>query len=294
MVRRGLSLTPYFFLAPALIVMGIFLLYPLLSVGYLAFTEYDILSAPRFIGLENFQKLFADGVFWLALRNSFLYLLATPIIMALSITLAIIVNRNLPGIGAFRALYYIPVITGSVTIGIAFQWLFNGTGGLVNGVLIWLGLLKEPITWLSEPPFVLPIAMMMTVWMGVGYYMVVFVAGLQSIPDELYDAALIDGCNNFQKHLHVSLPGLRPSIVFVAVISSLSALKVFDEIYVLTNATGGLLNSGVTMVFYLWKQAFGLQKVGYASALAIVLLVITLAFSIFNVRTLERGQEETQ
>jgi putative chitobiose transport system permease protein len=120
------------------------------------------------------------------------------------------------------------------------------------------------------------------------------VAGLLSFPDELYDAALIDGCNNFQKHLHVSLPGLRPSIVFVAVISSLSALKVFDEIYVLTNATGGLLNSGVTMVFYLWKQAFGLQKVGYASALAIVLLVITLAFSIFNVRTLERGQEETQ
>jgi putative chitobiose transport system permease protein len=243
------------------------------------------------VGLKNFQDLLKDKVFWLALRNSFIYLIATPVIMTLSITLAIIVNRSLPGIGAFRALYYVPVITGSVTIGIAWQWLFNGTGGLVNGALIWLGILKEPVTWLSEPAYTLPIAMFMTIWMGVGYYMVVFLAGLQSIPEELYDAALIDGCNNFQKHLHVSLPGLRPSIVFVAVISSLSALKVFDEIYVLTNATGGILNSGVTMVFYLWKQAFNLQKVGYASAIAIVLLAITLAFSIFNVRILERGQE---
>jgi putative chitobiose transport system permease protein len=290
-MTRKFSYTPFLFLAPALLVMGIFTIYPLLSVGYLAFTKYDILSAPEWVGLKNFQDLLKDKVFWLALRNSFIYLIATPVIMTLSITLAIIVNRSLPGIGAFRALYYVPVITGSVTIGIAWQWLFNGTGGLVNGALIWLGILKEPVTWLSEPAYTLPIAMFMTIWMGVGYYMVVFLAGLQSIPEELYDAALIDGCNNFQKHLHVSLPGLRPSIVFVAVISSLSALKVFDEIYVLTNATGGILNSGVTMVFYLWKQAFNLQKVGYASAIAIVLLAITLAFSIFNVRILERGQE---
>lgn len=293
MYRRTL-MTPYLFLAPALLVMGIFMLYPLLSVGYLAFTEYDILRPPVFVGARNFQDLMTDRVFWLALRNSFIYLLATPIIMALSITLAIIVNRSLPGIGAFRALYYVPVVTGSVTIGIAFQWLFNGTGGLVNGALISLGLLREPVSWLSEPAYTLPIAMSMTIWMGVGYYMVVFVAGLQSIPDELYDAARIDGCNEVQKHWYISLPGLRPSIVFVAVISSLSALKVFDEIYVLTNATGGILNSGVTMVFYLWKQAFSLQKVGYASAIAIVLLVITLAFSIFNVRILERGQEEAR
>jgi putative chitobiose transport system permease protein len=131
----------------------------------------------------------------------------------------------------------------------------------------------------------------MTTWMGVGYYMVVFLAGLQAISEDLYDAARIDGCNAFQKHWNVSVPGLRPSIVFVAVISSLSALKVFDEIYVLTNGTGGILNSGVTMVFYLWKQAFRLQNVGYASALAMVLLLITLTFSIVNVRLLESREE---
>jgi putative chitobiose transport system permease protein len=130
--------------------------------------------------------------------------------------------------------------------------------------------------------------MLLTIWAGVGYYSVIFLAGLQNIPEELYDAARIDGCNDFQKHRHVSIPGLRPQIVFVAVISSLAALKVFDEIYVLTNRTGGILDSGVTMVFYLWKQAFQLNHAGYASAIAIALLLITLVFSIFNVRLLER------
>lgn len=231
-----------------------------------------------------------DGVFWLSLRNSFTYLLVTPLLIVLSIALAIVVNRNLPGIGVFRALYYIPVITGSVAIGIAWQFLFDGTGGPVNGLLLSLGLIDKPITFLVDPRFTLPIAMLMTTWMGVGYYMVVFLAGLQNIPEELYDAALIDGCNDLQKHWYVSVPGLRPSIVFVAVISSLSALKVFDEIYVLTGGTGGVLNSGSTMVFFLWKQAFKLQNVGYASAVAMVLLIITLTFSIFNVRMLERGE----
>lgn len=214
----------------------------------------------------------------------------TPVIIVLAIALAIVVNRKLPGIGVFRALYYIPVITGSVAIGIAWQFLFDGTGGPVNGSLLSLGLIERPIVFLTEPRFTLPIAMLMTTWMGVGYYMVVFLAGLQAIPEDLCDAARIDGCNELQKHWHVSVPGLRLSIVFVAVISSLSALKVFDEIYVLTNGTGGILNSGSTMVFYLWKQAFKLQNVGYASAVAMVLLCITLAFSIFNVRLLERGE----
>jgi putative chitobiose transport system permease protein len=132
---------------------------------------------------------------------------------------------------------------------------------------------------------------MLTVWAGVGYYAVIFLAGLQNIPEELYDAARIDGCNEFQKHWHVSLPGLRPQIVFVAVISALAALKVFDEIYVLTNHTGGVLESGTTIVFYLWRQAFVLSHAGYASAIAIALLLLTLVFSIFLVRTLERGQE---
>lgn len=284
-------LTPYLFLLPALLFMATFTLYPLLSVAFLSFTEYDILSPPVPVGVENYQRLIGDRVFWLSLRHSFIYLTVTPVIIVLAIMLAILVNRSLRGIGVFRALYYIPVITGSVAIGIAWQFLFDGTGGPVNGWLLGLGIIDKPIVFLTDPRFILPIAMLMTTWMGVGYYMVVFLAGLQSISEDLYDAARIDGCNAIQKHWHVSVPGLRPSIVFVAVISSLSALKVFDEIYVLTNGTGGVLNSGSTMVFYLWKQAFKLQNVGYASAIAMVLLLITLTFSIVNVRMLERGEE---
>jgi len=131
----------------------------------------------------------------------------------------------------------------------------------------------------------------LTIWLGVGYYMMIFLAGLQNISEELYDAALIDGCNGWQKHWHVSIPGLRPQITFVAVISSLAALQVFNEIFTLTGGLGGILNSGVTLVFYLWRQAFRLNHAGMASAIAVVLLVITLIFSITNIRFLERGTQ---
>ena len=210
--------------------------------------------------------------------------------IVLSIILAIVVNRKLPGINAFRALYYLPVVSGSIAVGIAWRLLLD-TNGLLNGMLLSIGLISEPIQWLAEPTLTLPIAMLLTTWLGMGYYMMIFLAGLQNIPEELYDAALIDGCNVWQKHWHVSLPGLRPQITFVAVISSLAALEVFNEIYVLTGGLGGILNSGVTMVFYLWRQAFRLHHAGMASAIAMVLLVITLGFSIMNIRLLERGTE---
>jgi putative chitobiose transport system permease protein len=199
------------------------------------------------------------------------------------------VNRRLRGIHIYRALYFVPAVSGSIAIGLSWRWLFERSG-FINSVLVSWGLIDEPIQWLATPSLVLPIAMLLTIWAGIGYYSVIFLAGLQNVPDELYDAARIDGCNDLQKHWYVSIPALRPQIVFVGVISSLAALKVFDEIYVLTNRTGGVLNSGVTMVFYLWQQAFERSNAGYASAIAIVLLVITLGFSIVNVRLLERGQ----
>ncbi len=290
-MTRKFSLTPYLFLSPALLITAVFVAYPILAVFYYSFTDYSVVTPPQWVGLKNYQQLYLDSNFWLALRNSFIYLIVTPTLIFLSIILAIIVNRGLRGISFFRALYYIPVISGSIAIGLCWRWLFNGNGGLINGLLFSLGLIKEPIQWLTQPAFTLPIAMGLTIWTGMGYYMVVFLAGLQNISEELYDAAMIDGCNNFQKHWHVSLPGLRPQIVFVAVMSSLAALEVFNEIFVLTGSTGGVLNSGYTMVFYLWRQAFMLQHAGKASAIAVVLLIVTLAFSILNVRFLERGTE---
>jgi putative chitobiose transport system permease protein len=288
-LTRRLIPTPYLFLAPALVLLAVFVAYPILAVVYYSFTDYDIVRPPSFIGFENYERLVADPVFWKALGNSIIYLIATPILVILSVTLAIVVNRQLRGIHIFRALYYVPAVAGSIAIGISWRWLFD-RNGFLNGVLQWAGFINEPIQWLTEPALILPIAILLTIWAGVGYYAVIFLAGLQNIPEELYDAARIDGCNDFQKHWHVSLPGLRPQIVFVSVISSLAALKVFDEIYILTNQTGGILNSGVTVVFYLWKQAFTQYHAGYASAIAIVLLVLTLGFSIVNVRLLERGR----
>ena len=280
--------TPYLFLLPALVLLGIFVFYPIAAVVWFSLTDYDIVRPPVFVGLENFVALLDDDTFKLALVHSFVYLLVTPILIVLSICLAIIVNRKLRGIHIYRALYFVPAVSGSIAIGLSWRWLFDRSG-FINSVLQSWGLIEEPIQWLATPALVLPIAMLLTIWAGIGYYSVIFLAGLQNVPDELYDAARMDGANDLQKHWYVSIPALRPQIVFVAVISSLAALKVFDEIYVLTNRTGGILDSGVTMVFYLWEQAFERSNAGYASAIAIVLLVITLGFSIVNVRLLERG-----
>jgi putative chitobiose transport system permease protein len=288
-MSRKLTATPYLFLAPALALLAVFVLYPIAAVVVYSFTDFDIMTPPEFVGLDNYSQLLGDDTFWLALQHSFIYLLVTPILIILSIALAIMVNRRLRGVSVFRALYFVPAVAGSIAIGLSWRWLFERTG-FVNGVLQWAGLIEEPIQWLATPSLVLPLAMLLTIWAGVGYYAVIFLAGLQNIPEELYDAAKIDGCSELQKHRYVSVPGLRPQIVFVFVISSLAALKVFDEIYVLTNRTGGILDSGVTMVFYLWKQAFQLNHAGYASAIAIVLLLVTLGFSIVNVRILERRE----
>jgi putative chitobiose transport system permease protein len=283
------SWTPWLFLAPALLLLGIFVFYPIAAVVYYSLTDYDIVRPPVFIGLDNFVALLDDDTLKLALLHSFIYLLVTPILIGLAIALAIAVNRRLRGIHIYRALYFVPAVSGSIAIGLSWRWLFDRSG-FINSVLVSWGIIPEPIQWLATPSLVLPIAMLLTIWAGIGYYSVIFLAGLQNVPDELYDAARIDGCNDLQKHWYVSIPALRPQIVFVGVISSLAALKVFDEIYVLTNRTGGILDSGVTMVFYLWEQAFERSNAGYASAIAIVLLVITLGFSIVNVRLLERGE----
>jgi putative chitobiose transport system permease protein len=289
-MTRRFPLTPYLFLVPALALVATFVLYPIVAVVAYSFTDFDIITDPEWIGVANYERLIADPTFWKALTNSLVYLIATPTVIVLAIMLAIVVNRRMRGIHIFRALYFVPAVSGSIAIGISWRWIFE-RNGMLNSVLISTGILEQPVQWLTNPDFVLPIAIMLTVWAGVGYYSVIFLAGLQNIPEELYDAARIDGCNDLQKHWHVSLPGLRPQIVFVAVISSLAALKVFDEIYVLTNRTGGVLESGTTIVFYLWRQAFVLSNAGYASAIAIALLLLTLAFSIVLIRVLERGTE---
>jgi putative chitobiose transport system permease protein len=164
-MAKKFSLTPYLFLAPALLVIAVFLLYPIGAVVYYSFTDYNIITPPEWVGLDNYKQLLGEELFWKALRNSFIYLLVTPALIILSTILAIIVNRKLPGISAFRTLFFIPVISGSIAVGIAWRMMLD-TNGIINSLLLSIGALEEPVQWLAEQAFTLPIAMLLTTWLG--------------------------------------------------------------------------------------------------------------------------------
>jgi putative chitobiose transport system permease protein len=286
-LERRRTLVAYLFMVPALAILIVFLVIPLLQVVYLSFTEYDILTAPKWVGLDNYSNLFSDELFWSSLGRSFAYLLVTPVLIVLSLSLAIVVNRPLRGITFFRSLYYLPTVISVVSIGMIFNFVFAEPAGLINGMLKQLGLIDQPIHFLTRPDNVLGTIMSVTVWRGVGYYMVMFLAGLQAIPEELYEAAAIDGATKLQQHWYVTVPSLRPIITFVAIISSIAALRAFDEIFIMTDATGGVLNSAVTSVYYLYRQAFQFHNYGYASAIAVIVSCVIMAFSLINLRFLE-------
>jgi len=291
--RRRLRqrLVAYAFIAPAMSFLIVFLFIPLIAAIYLSFTRYDLFNAPEWVGFQNYVNLFDDPLFWRGLRNSFIYLVVTPILIILSICLAIVVNRKIIGVGVFRTIYYIPAVTSVVAVGMIFEFVFAEPSGLINGVLLSTGIIERPINFLTHPDSTLISIMMVTVWRGVGFYMVIFLSALQAVPEELYEAAAIDGANKFRQHLHVTIPGIMPAIIFVTIISSISALKVFEEIFVMTDGSAGLLDSALTLMFYLYRQGFMNLELGYASAIAVVFSIITLFFSIINLRFLERGSD---
>ena len=279
------------FLTPALLVIAVFVLYPIVAVVYYSFTDYNIINPPVWVGLKNYANLVQDPVFWLALEHSFIYLLVTPILIFLSILSG---YRRQPPAAGHQLLSRAVLHPGHQRQHRRRHCLAPDLGHQRPAQQHRSSLSacsSEPVQWLAEPTYTLPIAMLLTIWMGLGYYMMIFLAGLQNIPEELYDAAEIDGAtagkntgtSAFRACGHRS--PLSPSSPVLA------ALEVFNEIYVLTGGLGGILDSGVTMVFYLWRQAFRLNHAGYASAVAMVLLVITLVFSVINIRYLERGTE---
>jgi putative chitobiose transport system permease protein len=277
------SLTPYFFLAPALIVLALTVFWPALQAFYLSFTrfEYDLTQAPEWIGLANFQKLWRDPVFWKTLTNTLLYLICVvPILALLPLGIAILVNQKLTGIRWFRTAYYTPVVISMVVAGIAWKWLY-ASNGLLNQGLQWLGI-SEGIPWLTSPDLALFSVMAVTVWKGLGYYMVIYLAGLQGIPADLYEAAAIDGSDGLQKHWDITVPLMRPYLFLVAVISSISATKVFEEVFIMTK--GEPVNSSKTIVYYLYQRAFSDLEMGYACAIGLILFLIIFGLSILNLK----------
>jgi putative chitobiose transport system permease protein len=272
---------PYLFLLPALLVLGLTVFYPALQAFFLSFTryEYDITQPPMWIGLENFQRLLADAVFWKTLRNTLVYLIGVvPILVIAPLGLAILVNQTLRGISWFRAAYYVPVVISMVVAGIAWRWLY-AENGLFNQLLGALRL-SEGIPWLTSPKFALFSVMLVTIWKGLGYYMVIYLAGLQSIPADLYEAAAIDGSVGWRKHWDITVPLMRPYLFLVAVISAISATKVFEEVYIMTQ--GGPRSSSKTLVYYVYERAFQDLEISYACTIGLVMFLLILALSVLR------------
>jgi putative chitobiose transport system permease protein len=274
--------TPYLFLFPAIAILGLTVFFPAAQAFYLSFTryEYDLTAVPEWVGLANFQRLLQDPLFWQTLRNTFIYLIGVvPILVILPLIIAILVNQKLRGMNWFRLAFYTPVVISMVVAGIAWKSLY-ASNGILNQLIETLGL--PNIGWLTNPNLALPSVMMVTIWKGLGYYMVIYLAGLQTIPTELYEAGAIDGSDGWRKHWDITIPLMRPYLVLVAVISAISATKVFEEVYIMTG--GGPLNRTKTVVYYVYEQAFQNLEISYACTIGLVLFLVILVLSLVNLR----------
>lgn len=288
------KLTPYLFLLPAFLLLVLTVFFPALQAFYLSFHQIEDISfsqPPQWIGLENFQQLQSDSVFWQTLGNTLLYIVVVvPILVILPLVLAILVNQKLRGINWFRAAYYTPVVISTVVAGIAWRWLY-AENGLLNQLLKSFHLSSEGIPWLTSPDFALFCVMAVTIWKGLGYYMVIYLAGLQSIPEDVYEAAAIDGSDGIGKHWDITVPLMKPYLALVAVISATSATKVFDEVQIMTK--GEPLNSSKTIVYYLYEQVFPNLEYSYACTIGLVLFLLILALSIVRLLVSKQGDNIT-
>jgi putative chitobiose transport system permease protein len=282
---RG-AIVAYLFLLPALLVLGAFTFYPVLFGTALSLFQYDVISPPRWVGLDHFRALWGDRYFWIALGNSIRFLLVVPVLQMLSIGLALAVSRPLRGLHWFRAAYYVPVVTSMVAAGLMWRWLLE-QDGLLNYLLLRAGILHRPVAWLGNPDVALYAVMFVTLWKGLGYYMVIYLAGLQAISPEYEEAATSDGASRWQVFRWITLPMLRPSILLASTISAIAALKVFEEVYVMTG--GGPMFRTYTMFFYIFDKGFQQLDLGYAAALAVVLAVVVMALSAVNFRIFRQG-----
>ena len=276
------SVAAWLFLAPALILLGIFLFYPIGYLLYLSFTADSFtVEGIRWIGLRNYLRLFSDADFWQVIGNTAYFAIATVIpTIIIPLGLAAVLNRSLALRGFLRAAYFIPSITSLVAVGLGFRWLFQ-TQGPINDLLVTIGL--NPIPWLSSTVWAMPVIILLSTWKQIGFNLVVFLGGLQTIPQSRYEAAELDGANGWAKFWYITLPGLRPTIIFAIVTTTIFTLRSFEQVYVITG--GGPLNSTNLLVYYIYEQAFARFEFGYAAAAATILLVVTSIFVYWYLRT---------
>lgn len=275
------------FLLPAGIVLLIFFFIPFFQTIGLSFLNYShSIYNPDFAGIQNYIEILHNPVFYKVMLNTIIYLVvAVPILAIFPLFLAVLINQKIRGITLYKILIYLPVIVSIVVAAIAFKWLY-AQDGILNYLMQICHLPK--IGWLTDPRYAIYSVIIVTIWKGIGYYMMIYLASLMSVPKELYEACDIDGANFWQKHLTVTVPHLMPTIALVTTISSISAMKIFAEIYVMTK--GGPLDSTKTIVYYIYEKAFENLDLGYASAMAVILLVIVMIFSLINIFCFERGK----
>lgn len=290
MNKLRLNLTAYAMLLPALLLLGTFTLYPVLYNVYLSFSKYTALELggrlpPTWVGLDNYRAVFADPLYHTGLLNSLKYLLVVPALQLFSLVVAVLVNRNLPGIAFFRAGYYIPVITSISLAAVMWEWVY-AKDGLVNAVLSGLGVLSNSAAfgWLNNEGTALWAIMFVTFWQGFGYYMVLYLAGLQAIPAELDEAARLDGATRAQVFWRVTVPLMKPTLLICSLLSTLAALRVLQEIIVFTGGTGGPVNATYTALFYVYSKAFQAFDYGQGAAAGMGVALVGFLLSYVNYR----------
>jgi multiple sugar transport system permease protein len=283
----------YLFLVPGVVIFSVFTVAALIFAIYLTFHRWSIIEPDKpFVGLQNYEDMIHDERFVQSVLNTVYFTGASvPLTMIIGLGLALLLNQPIRGRGLFRTAYYLPVVTPFVVSALLWKWLYNGDFGLFNYYLMKGHIIDEPLLWLSDKNLAMPAVVLMTVWSGVGFSMVVYLAGLQSIPAQLYESAKIDGANVLQRIRYVTIPMLRPTTLFLLVIGIIYSLQVFTQIFVMTS--GGPVNKTTTMVYYMYLWAFKYYDMGYASTLAFALFIMLLVFTALQLRLFRRSEEVT-
>lgn len=272
------SLAAWLFLAPALVLLAVFAFWPVLFGSVLAFTDFSLVRPAHWVGLDNFRYIFNNEMFVTGLKNSLVFLLIVPCVQLGAITLAVLVNNQLPGVKMFRAAYYVPVVTTVSVVGIMWGFMFHEQGAL-NYIL------GTRIGWLQDDTFALAAIMFVTLWRGLGWYMVMYLAALQSVPQEMQEAAILDGASRWQRFWHITVPMLRPTIMVCTILSVLGALKAYQEVDVLTQ--GGPMNSTFTALYYAYDQGLKHLKLPRALAASFIVSLICIGIALLCLRYLK-------
>lgn len=281
--RREEPLSASLLLLPAVVNTLFFTVFPVLMAVWISLQSWDLLTPPQFVGLKNYTEiLFHDAHFRQAVGNTVYFVLGqVPLNVAVSLFLAILLNQKLKGISWFRTAFYTPIVTSTVSVAIVWLWMLNGDFGLINWGLRFMGISRPP-NWLVDPFWAKPALILMTVWKNAGYYMVMFLAGLQSIPESLYEAAEVDGAHSWRKFWSITFPLISPTTFLVTILLIVDAFQIFDQVYIITK--GGPSGSTETIVYYIYNHGFEWFKMGYASAMAWILFVIIFILTLLQFR----------